>query len=202
VSTAITDYDSIPHKQVTRTPGLICSQSLNPFQLPPALAPLRRKEISVKAATSRRFVHRESGEHVHIRMNHQIIPLYMPSHPSNHLQPLDVGCFAPLKKAYGIQVMKRIQRGTYYINKKNVIDLYKEARKALLSKNICSGFGATGLVPLKPQRVLDKLIIKHITPPTTAHGPLDGVWVAKTPLTTAEVQKQMELIKQLINYNL
>jgi hypothetical protein len=133
--------------------------------------------------------------------NHQIIPLYMPSHSSNHLQPLDVGCFAPLKKAYGIQVTKRIQRGTYHIDKENFIDLYKEARKALLSKNICSGFGATGLVPLKPQRVLDKLTIKHITPPTTAHGPPDGVWVAKAPLTTAEVQKQMELIKQLINHN-
>jgi hypothetical protein len=49
--------------------------------------------------------------------------------------------------------------------------------------------------------VLDKLTIKNITPPTTAYGPLDGSWVAKTPLTTTEVQKQMELIKQLINRN-
>jgi hypothetical protein len=31
--------------------------------------------------------------------------------------------------------------------------------------------------------------------------PPDGVWAAKTPLTTAEVQKQMELIKQLIYRN-
>jgi hypothetical protein len=49
--------------------------------------------------------------------------------------------------------------------------------------------------------VLDKLTIKNITPLTTAHGPSDGSWVAKTSLTTTEVQKQMELIKQLINHN-
>jgi hypothetical protein len=103
----------------------------------------------------------------------------MPSYSPNYLQLLDVGCFAPLKKAYGIQVTKRIQRGTYYINKKNFIDLYKKAQEALLSKNIYSGFGATGLVPLKPQHVLDKLTIKHITPPTTAHGPPGRVWVTR-----------------------
>jgi hypothetical protein len=49
--------------------------------------------------------------------------------------------------------------------------------------------------------VLDKLTIKHITPPLTAHGPSDQEWTAKTPYITAEVQKQMHLIKQLINRN-
>jgi hypothetical protein len=50
--------------------------------------------------------------------------------------------------------------------------------------------------------VLDKLTIKNITPLTTAHGPpVDTEWIAKTPYTTTEVQRQMELIKQLIKYN-
>jgi hypothetical protein len=49
--------------------------------------------------------------------------------------------------------------------------------------------------------VLDKLTIKHITPPLTAHGPSDQEWTAKTPYITAKVQKQMHLIKQLINRN-
>jgi hypothetical protein len=40
--------------------------------------------------------------------NHQIIPLYMPSHSSNKLQPLDVGCFAPLKEVYSTEVMRSI----------------------------------------------------------------------------------------------
>jgi hypothetical protein len=33
--------------------------------------------------------------------DNKIIPLYMPPHSSHLLQPLDVGCFGPLKKAYG-----------------------------------------------------------------------------------------------------
>jgi hypothetical protein len=50
--------------------------------------------------------------------------------------------------------------------------------------------------------VLDKLTIKNITPPTTAHGPpTDAEWIVKTPYTTTEVQRQMELIKQLIKCN-
>lgn len=128
--------------------------------------------------------------------NHQIIPLYMPSHSSHHLQPLDVGCFAPLKKAYGESVQKSIERGICYIDKESFINLYSEARKALSLANIASGFEASGLVPLKPQGVLDKLTIKHIIPLSSAHGALpDQPWITKTPLTTAEVQNQMGLIE-------
>jgi hypothetical protein len=125
----------------------------------------------------------------------------MPSHSSDKLQPLDVGCFAPLKEAYGREVMRSIQNGICHIDKDNFLDLYRESRKVLSSQNIHSGFAASGLVPLEPQRVLDKLTIKTITPPTTAHGPADMEWTAKTPYTTTEVQKQMELIKQLIKHN-
>jgi hypothetical protein len=125
----------------------------------------------------------------------------MPSHSSDKLQPLDVACFAPLKEAYGAAVMRSIQNGIHHIDKENFLDLYKESRKALSSKNIRSGFEASGLVPLNPQRVLDKLTIKNITPPNTAHGPPEGEWIAKTPYTSTEVQKQMELIKQLVNRN-
>jgi hypothetical protein len=95
----------------------------------------------------------------------------MPSYLSNKLQPLDIGCFAPLKEAYSTEVIRSIQHSIYYINKENFLNLYKESQKALLSKNIYSGFEASGLVPLNPQRVLDKLTIKNITPLTTAHGP-------------------------------
>jgi hypothetical protein len=99
--------------------------------------------------------------------------------------------------------MRSIQHGIHHIDKENFLDLYKESRKALSSKNIRSGFEASGLVPLNPQRVLDKLTIKNITPPTTAHGPgsIEGEWITKTPYTAAEVQKQMQHIKQLIQRN-
>jgi hypothetical protein len=106
--------------------------------------------------------------------NHQIIPLYMPSHSSNHLQPLDVGCFVPLKEVYSAAVIKSIYNNIHYIDKQNFLNLYRELQKAISPKNICSSFKASGLIPLNPQRVLDKLTIKNITPLTTAYGPLDG----------------------------
>jgi hypothetical protein len=98
----------------------------------------------------------------------------MPSHSSNHLQPLDVGYFAPLKEAYSAAVMKSIHNGIHHIDKQNFLNLYRESWKAISPKNIYSGFEASSLILLNPQRVLDKLTIKNITPLTTAHGPLDG----------------------------
>jgi hypothetical protein len=35
---------------------------------------------------------------------HNIITLFMPAYSSHILHPLDVGCFAPLKRAYGQQI--------------------------------------------------------------------------------------------------
>jgi hypothetical protein len=84
--------------------------------------------------------------------NHQIIPLYMPSYSSNKLQPLNVGCFAPLKEVYRREVMRSIQNGIHHINKENFLNLYRESRKVLSSQNIHSGFAASGLVPLDPQK--------------------------------------------------
>ena len=35
---------------------------------------------------------------------HKIVTLCMPAHSSHILQPLNVGCFSPLKQAYGRQI--------------------------------------------------------------------------------------------------
>ena len=135
----------------------------------------------------------------HFCKNHFIIPLYMPSHSSHCLQPLDVSCFASLKQAYGQQVQKSMQLGINHIDKQSFITLYGCSRTGALSAaNICSGFAATGLVPFNPQHVLAALdITKKITPPSSSHGP----WTAKTPHSTQEVQHQMHLIKHLIDHH-
>lgn len=39
--------------------------------------------------------------------DHKIITLFMPLNSSHPLQPLDIGCFGPLKKAYGRQIENR-----------------------------------------------------------------------------------------------
>ena len=103
--------------------------------------------------------------------NHQIIPLYMPSHSSHCLQPLDVSCFAPLKQVYGQQVQTSMQLGINHIDKQSFLTLYQYSQtKALSAANICSGFSATGLVPYNLQQVLDCLEISKITPPNSSHG--------------------------------
>ncbi|KKA23088.1 hypothetical protein T310_2814 [Rasamsonia emersonii CBS 393.64] len=86
-----------------------------------------------------------------------IIPLYLPPHSSHLLQPLDVACFGPLKCAYGQETQTLMQLGINHIDKDDFITLYQQARpRALTASNICSGFAASGLVPFKPEQVLDQ----------------------------------------------
>lgn len=40
-----------------------------------------------------------------------IVPLCLPPHTTHYLQPLDVGCFGPLDKAYRKQLEKGMKRG-------------------------------------------------------------------------------------------
>jgi hypothetical protein len=42
----------------------------------------------------------------------KIITLCMPPHSSHLLQPLDVGCFSPLKRAYGRQAKEMMRTGS------------------------------------------------------------------------------------------
>jgi len=86
---------------------------------------------------------------------HKIITLCMPSHSSHILQPLDVGCFSPLKNAYSQLVQKLARNGIFHIDKSDFLDMYYQARTAIFNeKNITSAFRAIGLVPFNPERVL------------------------------------------------
>jgi len=79
----------------------------------------------------------------------------MPSHSSHLLQSFDVGCFAPLKKAYGQKVEKSMHLSINYIDKQDFLIVYQSVQtEALSTSNICSGFAATGLVPYQPAQVL------------------------------------------------
>ena len=44
----------------------------------------------------------------HFCMERRIIPLYMPSHSSHLLQPLDISCFALLKQYYGQKIREMV----------------------------------------------------------------------------------------------
>jgi hypothetical protein len=65
------------------------------------------------------------------------------------LQPLDVGCFSPLKYAYSCLIKDKIQLSFNYINKFNFLKAYPQAYIAIfLADNIKSGFLATRLILL------------------------------------------------------
>jgi hypothetical protein len=82
----------------------------------------------------------------------------MPPHSSHLLQPLDVSCFAVLKRSYRQQI-KELMRARYnHIEKLDFLTAYTIARIESITPNIVySGFVATGLVPYDPERVLSKL---------------------------------------------
>jgi hypothetical protein len=123
-----------------------------------------------------------------------IITLCMPPHSSHLLQPLDVGCFAPMKKAYGTQIGELIRNGINHITKLEFLPAFKAARDAsITSNNIQGGFRGAGLVPFDPEAVISKLDLKLRTP--TPAPSEDLPWESQTPGNTKELASQNQLIK-------
>jgi hypothetical protein len=111
----------------------------------------------------------------------------MPLHLSHILQPLDVGCFAPLKRAYGKEIRALAVDHVGRIDKKAFIATFaKVFEEAFLQANIRSSFRATGLVPNDPLVVLSKLDVKRCTPTPPLLGATQ--WNPKTPTNAAEIE--------------
>ena len=130
---------------------------------------------------------------------HKIITLCMPAHTSHLLQPLDVGCYSPLKRVYGREVQELARQGIHHIDKEDFLTTYTKVRLSIFSdQNIKSGFLATGLMPCDPQRVLSSLTVtKTPSPPGTASGAAP-LWTSETPHTTAQLEQQASLVQGLL----
>ena len=123
----------------------------------------------------------------------------MPSHSSHLLQPLDVGCFSVLKRVYGTLVAQGIRDGKNHVDKADMLEIHKTAcMQALRPSNIQSGFRATGLVPLDPSAVLEKLEIHA----NSAHRNDDEQTLQTTPKTpktphnSAQLDFQVKTIQE------
>ncbi|KAF4306716.1 hypothetical protein GTA08_BOTSDO06117 [Botryosphaeria dothidea] len=119
------------------------------------------------------------GHESHISLEFQeickennIITLYMPPHSSHLLQPLDVGCFSLLKKAYGRQIESLARNHINHITKLEFLPAFKAAfDESITEKNICASFRGVGLMPHNPDAVLLKLDVQLRTPsPPTAEN--------------------------------
>lgn len=131
--------------------------------------------------------HVNAGFNEYCKANN-IIPLCLPSHSSHLTQPLDVGVFGPLKRAYGAEILFLVRANITHITKDDFFCAFQAAFRAVLTEqNIKGGFRGAGLVPFDPDAVISKLDVKLRTP--TPRGTSEGLpqpWVSQTPHTAAE----------------
>jgi hypothetical protein len=130
----------------------------------------------------------------------KIITLCMPSHSSHLLQPLDVGCFGPLKKAYGQEIEHLIKCSITHISKTEFFPAFYNAHQVIMTKsNIQGGFKGAGLTPLDAKHVISKLDIRLRTPTPAINEPeLPAPWTSRTPKTVRETESQSEFIERRI----
>jgi len=139
-----------------------------------------------------------SLEFEEICKENNIITLCMPAHSSHLLQPLDVGCFAPLKKAYGRQIEELMRNYINHVTKLEFLPAFKAAfYNSITKSNICAGFRGAGLVPLDPEAVLSKLDVRLRTPSPPAIVE-EAPWESKTPSNALELGSQSALIHDRI----
>ena len=146
------------------------------------------------------------GSHLTINFDeicekNNIIPICMPPHSSHLLQPLDIGCFAVLKRSYGRLVETKMRLGINHIDKLDFLEAYPYARiEAYKSETIKNSFAAAGLVPFCPDRVLSKLNIclRTPTPPVSRGSESSRNFTPKTPFTEKQLRRQASSIKALL----
>jgi hypothetical protein len=133
----------------------------------------------------------------------KIITLYMPPHSSHLLQPLDVGCFSALKKAYSVEINQFSKARITHIDKTEFFLAFHAAHKRVFKpETIQGGFRGAGLVPFNRKVVLSQLNIKLQTPPSQPGSPaLPTPWVSQTPHNSIQAVSQSTLIKDRISHH-
>jgi hypothetical protein len=112
-----------------------------------------------------------------------------------------VGCFAPLKKAYGRQVESLMRGRINHVTKQEFLLCFKQAYEAAItSNNIQGGFRGAGLVPFDPERVISTLDVKPRTPSPPL--PNNQPWQSQTPSNALELGSQSTLVKTRIQRHL
>lgn len=129
-----------------------------------------------------------------------IITLCMPPHSSHLLQPLDISCFRPLKRAYGREIERLIRRSITHVKKTDFfLAFYVAFQATITEKNIKGGFRGAGLAPFNPEYVISKLNvqIRTPTPPQEVIEP-STPWTSRTPKTILETQSHSKYLQRRI----
>jgi hypothetical protein len=125
----------------------------------------------------------------------------MPLHSSHLLQPLDVSCFAVLKRQYRQLVEQQMRLGFNHINKIDFLTAFLKARMtAYKAKTIRNSFTVTGLVPFNPDQVYQQLTIQlrmPILPPNRSSNSQSSC--LQTPQNPRQFKRQLSTIKKYIS---
>ncbi|KAJ3453706.1 hypothetical protein MRS44_017953 [Fusarium solani] len=130
----------------------------------------------------------------------KIVTLFMPPHSSHLLQPLDVGYFSLLKRAYGREIEHLMRCSITHVSKTEFFPAFYAAFQATMTeKNIKAAFRGAGIIPLDPESVISKLDVQLRTPtPAEEEAGLSTTWVSKTPKTVLEAESQSEYLDRRI----
>ncbi|EED15968.1 conserved hypothetical protein [Talaromyces stipitatus ATCC 10500] len=117
------------------------------------------------------------------------------------IPPLDVGCFAVLKRHYGQLVEQRMRLGFNHIDKIDYLTAFPSARMmAYKAQTIRNSFAATGLVPFNPDRVLQHLNIQLKTPtPPPSRSSNTASSCLQTPQNIRQFVRQSTTINKHID---
>jgi hypothetical protein len=124
----------------------------------------------------------------------------MPPHSSHLLQPLGVGCFGLLKKAYGREMEHLMRRSITHITKTEFFPAFYTAHQATFTEsNIKGGCKGAGLIRFDPEHITLKLDIqlRTPTPPEESTGPAQP-WTPKTPRTVNKADSHSEYLQRRI----
>ena len=116
-----------------------------------------------------------SVEFVQYCQDHKIVPLCLPPHSTHYLQPLDVGIFGPIAQSYRTLVSQGSIYGARRIDQLQFLQYYQLARKTI-SINVASAWRGAGLMPFKPDTILQRLRPK--TPPMASLTDSSGYTVS------------------------
>ena len=122
-----------------------------------------------------------------------MLTLYMPAHSSYILQPLDVGCFSPLKRKYRSLILGLARSHILYIDKMTFLPAFQDAFNAcIIESNAIGSFRGAGLVLFDLEAVLSTLTYRPRTPTPPTTNTI--TWQSKTPSNSLELGSQSKLI--------
>jgi hypothetical protein len=122
-------------------------------------------------------------------MDHRILILQLPPHTSHFLQPLDVGVFGEVQKAYSAKIQELSYTGRVKISKETFIEIYAGIRRQSMSLvNIAAGFCQTGIWPISKT-----ILNRHFQFNSTVQSVSPVLQLQTNSLPASETQELVEI---------